>query len=122
MAVAGHRHERLAEEILHEVSSMLAGELKDPRLAGILTVTEVRVSPDLKHARIFVSVTGSEAERASTLAGLAAAAGYVRHQLTERLRLRRGPEVHFLLDRSEEYGQHIEELLRQTKQSDKPSD
>ncbi len=122
MAVAGHRHERLAEEILREVSSMLAGELKDPRLAGILTVTEVRVSPDLKHARIFVSVTGSEAERASTLAGLTAAAGYVRHELTERLRLRRGPEVHFLLDRSEEYGQHIEELLRQTKQSDKPSD
>lgn len=122
MTVAGHRHERLAEEILHEVSSMLAGELKDPRLAGSLAVTEVRVSTDLKHARIFVSVMGSEAERASTLAGLTAAAGYVRHELTERLRLRRGPEIHFLLDRSEEYGQHIEELLRQTKQSDKPSD
>ena len=122
MTVAGHRHERLAEEILHEVSSMLAGELKDPRLAGSLAVTEVRVSPDLKHARIFVSVMGSEAERASTLTGLTAAAGYVRHELTERLRLRRGPEIHFLLDRSEEYGQHIEELLRQTKQSDKPSD
>ncbi len=122
MTVAGHRHERLAEEILHEVSSMLAGELKDPRLAGSLGVTEVRVSADLKHARIFVSVMGSEAERASTLAGLTAAAGYVRHELTERLRLRRGPEIHFLLDRSEEYGRHIEELLRQTKQSDKPSD
>ncbi len=122
MTVAGHRHERVAEEILHEVSAMLAGELKDPRLAGILTVTEVRVSPDLKHARIFVSVMGSDAERASTLGGLAAAAGYIRHELTERLRLRRPPEIRFVLDRSEEYGQHIEELLRQTKQSDKSSD
>lgn len=122
MTVAGHRHERLAEEILHEVSTMLAGELKDPRLAGSLTVAEVRLSPDLKHARIFVSVAGSEAERTSTLAALAAAAGYVRHELSERLRLRRAPEIHFVLDRSEEYGQHIEELLRQTKQPDKPSD
>ena len=119
MTVAGHRHERIAGEILHEVSAMLAGELKDPRLAVSLTVTAVRVSPDLKHARVFVNVMGSEAEQAATLEGLAAAAGYVRHELTERLGLRRGPEIHFVLDRSEEYGQHIEELLRQTKQSDK---
>ncbi len=98
---------------------MLAGELKDPRVAGLATVTEVRVTPDLKHARIYVSVMGTEAEQASTLAGLAAAAGYVRFELTERLRLRRGPQIHFVLDRSEQYSQHIEELLRQTKQSDK---
>ncbi len=117
MTVPGHRHERIAEEIRHEVSTMLAGELKDPRLAGLVTVTEVRVTPDLKQARIFVSVMGTDAERASTLAGLTAAAGYVRHELTERLQLRRAPEIHFVLDHSEEYGQHIEELLRQTKKS-----
>lgn len=119
MAATGHRHERVAEEILHEVSTMLAGELKDPRLAGSMTVTEVRVSPDLRQARIFVSVVGSEAEQASALAGLATAAGYVRHELAERLRLRRGLEVHFVLDRSEEYGRRIEELLRQAKPSEK---
>ncbi len=118
MTVAGHRHERIAEEIRHEVSAMLAGELKDPRLAGLATVTEVRVSPDLKQARIYVSVMGSAAEQASTLQGLTAAAGYVRRELTERLQMRRGPEVHFVLDRSEEYGQHIEELLRQTRKTD----
>jgi ribosome-binding factor A len=115
MTIPGHRHERVAEEIRHEVSAMLAGELKDPRLASLVTVTEVRVTPDLKHARVFVSVMGTDAEQASTLAGLAAAAGYVRHELTERLQMRRAPEVHFLLDRTEEYGQYIEELLRQTK-------
>lgn len=118
MTVAGHRHERIAEEIRHEVSTMLAGELKDPRLAGLVTVTEVRVSPDLKQARVYVSVMGTQAEQASTLRGLTAAAGYVRHELTERLQMRRGPEVHFVLDHSEEYSQRIEELLRQTKKAD----
>ncbi|PYU32747.1 MAG: 30S ribosome-binding factor RbfA [Acidobacteria bacterium] len=118
MTVAGHRHERVAEEIRHEVSAMLAGELKDPRLAGLVTVTEVRVSADLKQARIYVSVMGTQAEQTSTLQGLAAAAGYVRHELTERLQMRRAPEVHFVLDHTEEYGQRIEELLRQTKKTD----
>ena len=95
---------------------MLAGELKDPRLAAALvTVTEVRVSPDLRHARIFVSVMGTQAERASTLAGLAAATGYVRHELSERLSLRRSPEIHFVADSSEEYSQRIEGLLRQAR-------
>jgi len=97
---------------------MLAGELKDPRLAGLVTVTEVRVSADLKQARIYVSVMGTQAEQTSALQGLAAAAGYVRHELTERLQMRRAPEVHFVLDHTEEYGQRIEELLRQTKKTD----
>ncbi len=118
MTVAGHRHERIAEEIHHEISAMLAGELKDPRVAGMVTVTEVRVSPDMKQARIFVSVLGSQAEQKSTMQGLEAAAGFVRHELAERLRLRRAPEMLFLLDHSQEYGQRIEELLRNTKQND----
>ncbi len=115
MTVAGHRHERIAEEIHHEISSMVAGELKDPRIAGLVTVTEVRVSPDLKLARIFVSVLGTEEEHASTLKGLSAAAGFIRRELGVRLRMRRSPELLFVLDRSEEYSQRIDELLRETK-------
>jgi ribosome-binding factor A len=110
-----HRHERLAEEIRQEIEVMLAGELKDPRLLGSVGVTEVRLAPDLKKARIFVAVAGSQAEQAATLEGLAAAAAYVRRELAERLRLRRSPEIIFVLDRSEEYGRHIEKLLRQVK-------
>lgn len=117
MTVAGHRHERIAEEIHHEVSIMLAGELKDPRIAGLVTITEVRVSPDLKQARIYVSVLGSEAEQKSTMKGLEAAVGFVRHELLERLRMRRAPEVLFVLDHSEKYGQRIEDLLRRARQS-----
>jgi len=118
MTVAGHRHERIAEEIHHEISTMLAGELKDPRIAELVTVTEVRVSPDLKQARIYVSVLGNEEEQKSTMQGLEAAKGFVRHELSERLRLRRCPDMIFVLDHSEEYGQRIESLLRRTRNSE----
>lgn len=112
MTLANHRHERVAEEIHHEVSAMLAGELKDPRVAGFLTLTEVRVTPDLKHARIFVSVYGTPAERKSAQKGLDAAGGYIRRELTHRLQMRRFPELHFILDTSGAQGDRIDELLR----------
>jgi ribosome-binding factor A len=115
MTVAGHRPERIAEEIRNEVSLMLAGELKDPRLASGMNVTEVRVTPDLKHVRVYVEILGTDSEREATLKGLTAASGFIRHELTERLRLRRAPEIFFVADRSEEYSQRIEYLLRQTK-------
>lgn len=120
MTVAGHRHERVAEEILHEVAAMLAGELKDPRLAGMLTVTEVRVTPDLKQARVYVSVMGAEEEHRSALEGLTAAAGFIRHELSERLMMRRTPDILFVIDRSAEYGERIEQLLRQAKKPESP--
>lgn len=121
MTLAGHRHERVAEEIHHEISAMLAGELKDPRLDGVVTVTEVRVAPGLKQARVYVSVAGNAAERAEAMKGLTAAAGFIRHELVERVQLRRAPELLFLLDRSEEYGDRIDELLRQVKKDKLPS-
>jgi ribosome-binding factor A len=117
MTVPGHRHERIAEEIRHELSAMLAGELKDPRLVNLMAVTEVRVTPDLKHARVYVTVTGDLREQSKTLQGLTAASGFIRHELTERIQLRRAPEIHFVLDHTEEYGQRIEDLLRQTRKS-----
>jgi ribosome-binding factor A len=115
MTVAGHRHERIAAGIEHEIIAMLAGELRDPRLAAMATVSEVRVSPNLKQARVYINVQGSEAEQASVLQGLTAASGFIRHELSERLRLRRAIDVTFVLDQSEEYGQRIENLLRRTK-------
>jgi ribosome-binding factor A len=115
MTVPGHRHERVAEEIRHEIGVMVAGELKDPRIEGLVTITEVRVTPDLKNARVYVSVMGSEAEQRTTIQGLTAAVGYVRHELAERLQMRRAPDIHFVLDHSEEYAQRIDELLRQVK-------
>lgn len=113
--LGGHRSERIAEEIRNEVSLMLAGELQDPRLAGPVTVTEVRLGAGMRTVRVFVQLAEDDNERAETLEGLKAASGYVRHELVERLRLRRAPEVIFLLDESEEYGQRIDQLLRKAK-------
>jgi len=116
MTVGGHRFERVAEEIHHEVSLMLAGELKDPRLAAAVGVSEVRMTPDMRTVRVYVQLEGEDAERESAMEGLKAASGFVRHELTERLHLRRSPEVLFIPDTSEEYGQHIDELLKKIKQ------
>jgi ribosome-binding factor A len=120
MTVAGHRYERIAEEIRHEVTLMLAGELKDPRLANSVIVTEVRVTPGLKHVRVYVEVAGEAEERKDTINGLAAASGFVRHELVERLQLRRAPEIVFVPDQTEEYAQHIEDLLKKSKEHEAP--
>jgi ribosome-binding factor A len=115
MTVAGHRSERIAEEMRNELGLLLAGELKDPRLAVPLTVSEVRLSPDMRHARVYVRIDADDLERARALKGLATAAGFMRHELVERLQLRRAPELMFVLDESDEYGDRIDQLLRKTK-------
>jgi ribosome-binding factor A len=115
----GHRTERVAEEIRNEVGLMLAGELKDPRLTGPMSISEVRLSPDRRTVRIYVQLECEEAERARALEGLRAASRYVRHELVERLNLRRAPEILFLVDQSDEYGQHIDDLLRRVTRSEK---
>ncbi len=112
MTVAGHRHERIAEEIHHELDAMLAGELADPRLEVPVNVTEVRVLHGLKLVRVYVAVTGSDTEKKAAMKGLQAAAGFIRRELLERLRLRRSPELLFVLDESEARARRIEELLK----------
>jgi ribosome-binding factor A len=116
-----HRHQRVGEEIAHEINAMLAGELKDPRLEGSICVTEVRVQPDMKHARVFVSVrTENSKEQSDAIKALEHASGYIRHELIERLQLRRLPDLHFILDLSEEHVERIEQLLKLMK-VEKPS-
>ncbi|HVC00039.1 MAG TPA: 30S ribosome-binding factor RbfA [Candidatus Dormibacteraeota bacterium] len=113
----GHHRERLVEEMRQEIEAMLAGELKDPRLTPTIFVSEVRLGPDRGQAKVFVSVQGTEAERAAVINALEAAAGFIRFELAERLQLRRSPRLEFMIDRSAEYGARIEELLRQEKRT-----
>ena len=120
MSPTNHRHERVGEEIAHEINAMLAGELKDPRLEGTVAISEVRVQPDMKHARVFVSMRGSSKEQTDAIKALEHAAGYIRSEIIERLQLRRLPELHFTLDLSQEHVERIEQLLRDMKK-DKPS-
>ena len=118
MSSTTHRHERVGEEIAHEINAMLAGELKDPRLEGSVIASEVRVQPDMKHARVFISVKGTSEEQSYAIKALEHAAGFIRHELVERLQLRRLPELHFALDLSEERVERIEQLLREVKQDE----
>lgn len=120
MSPANHRHERVGEEIAHEINAMLAGELKDPRLEGMVVVSEVRVQTDMKHARVFINVQGSSKEQNDAVKALAHASGFIRRELIERLQLRRLPELHFTLDYSQEYTERIEQLLKEMKK-DKPT-
>ena len=111
-----HRHERVGEEIAHEINAMLVGELKDPRLEGNVCVSEVRVQPDMNHARVFVSVrTENNKEQTEAIKALEHAAGFIKHELVERLQLRRVPDLHFTLDLSQEHMERIQQLLKQMK-------
>ena len=90
MSPANHRHLRVGEEIAHEINAMLVGELKDPRLEGMVVANEVRVQQDMKHARVFVSVDGTDEEQAGAIKALEHAAGYIR-VAREADRTRHGP-------------------------------
>jgi len=118
MTLPGRRPQRLGEQIRQEISSLLVSELKDPRI-GFTTVTAVRLTPDLRQAHIYVSVLGSREQQQQTLNGLTAARAFIRHQLTQRLHVRRLPELRFELDPSIEYGARIEELIEQTHRHDR---
>ncbi|MFN3361790.1 MAG: 30S ribosome-binding factor RbfA [Pseudanabaenaceae cyanobacterium] len=106
------RVERVAELIKREVSAMIMRDIKDDRVgAGMVSVTAVEVSGDLQHARIFVSIYGTEEARQETMAGLTAATGFIRRELGQRLSLRRVPEVLIKEDRSLEQGTRVLSLL-----------
>ena len=101
---------RRVNEAVREVISEALGELKDPRI-GFVTVTGVETSPDLRHARVFVSVLGSEAKRAKTLAGLTAARGVLQARLARELRLKRTPQLAFEYDPTVERGVRMTQLI-----------
>jgi len=94
-----------------ELSHLLQRQLKDPRLAPLITITEVRVSPDLSLAKVYFSVMGSQEEKAAVQRALEAASGYLRRELAHRLSLRRTPELSFHRDDSMERAAHILSLL-----------
>jgi ribosome-binding factor A len=114
------RMARVAESIRREVSQMLVHGIKDDRVgAGMVSITDVDVSGDLQHAKIFVSIYGDEEAKAETMAGLKSATGYVRSQLGQRIRLRRTPEVIFIEDRSLERGDKVLNLINRLSQEHK---
>ena len=94
---------------------MLYRNLKDPRV-GMVTVTAVDLSPDLRHAKVYISVMGSDQAKRDSLDALRHAAGWIRHELGQRIRVRFVPELDFRTDTSQEYGEHIDRLLDQIRE------
>ncbi|MGB3536304.1 MAG: 30S ribosome-binding factor RbfA [Microcoleaceae cyanobacterium] len=110
----GRRVSRIAALIKREVSQILLHDIKDDRVgSGMVSITDVEVSGDLQHAKIFVSIYGTETARQETMEGLRSAKGYVRSYLGQRIRLRRTPEIVFVEDRSLERGDQILSLINQ---------
>lgn len=112
-----HRPNRLAETLKEEISQLIRVELKDPRL-GFITLTSVEVAGDLAHAKVYVSVLGTEDEGKTSLDVLNRAAGFVRCEIGKRIRLRHVPAIVFVYDPSIEHGAHIAKLLRDVGVSD----
>jgi ribosome-binding factor A len=115
MAHDNRRSERVAEAIRVEVATFLTEGAKDPRIVGFVTVTGVEVTHDLRHAKVFVSVMGTEKEQRTTLEGLASLAPHLRSRLAKSLKLRFAPELEFRHDPSVERAARIETLLAQVK-------
>lgn len=112
-----HRTERIAEQLREEVSQILATEVADPGV-GLVTVTRVKVTPDLSLARVYWTLLGDAAERKRTTKALQRASAFVRHVLATRVTLRRVPEVHFQYDEGLAAHQRVEELLHEIHEAD----
>jgi ribosome-binding factor A len=106
------RTERINEQLRQEISLMLRGEVRDPRV-GLATITEVETSPELDHAKVYFTAHGDEDQKGEVLSGLRSAAPFIRGQLGKRLHMRRIPELHFEIDRKLENAMRIESLLRE---------
>jgi ribosome-binding factor A len=106
----GARMRRVNEAVREVLSAHITEDLKDPRI-GFVTVTAVETSPDLRHARVYVSVLGDDAERAEALTGLQSSAGFLQSKLGAELTMKRTPTLQFLYDESIDHGMRINELL-----------
>ena len=113
-----HRKDRINEEVKRVLSDIIRTELKDPRISMMCSVIAAEVTPDLKFAKVFISILGNEEEKKNSLAGLNSAAGYIRRELSTRIDLRNYPELHFQLDNTIEHGAKILGILNEINKKD----
>ena len=113
--MSGDRMRRVDEAMRQVLGDVLAQDLKDPRV-GFVTVTDVKTSPDLRHARVYVSVLGDPTAQEASIDGLRSAHGYLQSRVAVELRLKRTPELTFELDHTAERAAHLEELLREVQE------
>jgi len=107
------KNTRINGEVQKVLSSLISREIKDPRINPMTSVVSVEVSPDLKTAKVYISVLGDDASKESTRKGLKSAASFMRGQLAKTLNLRNTPELTFIIDSSIEYGVHMSHLINE---------
>jgi ribosome-binding factor A len=113
VVMTSYRADQVGEQVREEIMSIIRRDLKDPRI-GFVSITAVRMSPDLRNARVRVSVLGNPEEKKASIAGLESATGVIRHELGKRLQnLKFSPNLRFEIDPSIEYSVHISELLKE---------
>jgi len=105
------KNTRINGEVLRELSNIIRGEIKDPRINPMTSVVAVEVAPDLKTAKAYISVLGDEESQKNTLAGLKSAEGYIRRELARNINLRNTPQITFILDQSIEYGVKMSKII-----------
>lgn len=110
---------RINSEVKKELAELIRDGIKDPRVSPFTSVTEVEVAPDLKTAKVYVSILGDDEKKKSTLEGLRSAMPYMRSQLAKTVNLRITPELRFVLDNSIEYGMHMSELIDKVAEQDR---
>ena len=120
------KNTRINGEVLKELSSIIRGEIKDPRIHPMTSVMAVEVAPAVKTCKAYISVLGNDEAKKATITGLKSAEGYIRRQLAKNLNLRNTPEIRFILDESIEYGVNmskmIDEVTRKDASSEKPEE
>ena len=114
------KNTRINGEVMRELSNIIRGEIKDPRINPLTSVVSVEVAPDLKSCKAYISVLGDEKSQQDTIAGLKSAEGYIRRMLAKNINLRNTPEIRFILDQSIEYGVNMSKMIDDVNRS--PSD
>ena len=107
-----NRLNRIDEELKKEISSIISYELKNPRITGLISVTKTKITPDLKYAKVYVSILNSKNLK-ETFANLKKSSGYIRTEIAKRINLRITPELVFEIDDSMEYGAKIDQILKE---------
>ena len=105
------KNTRVNAEVQRELSNIIRGGIKDPRISPLTSVVAVEVAPDLKTCKAYISVLGDSEAQKATLAGLKSAEGYIRRELAHTVNLRNTPEIRFILDQSIEYGVHMSKII-----------
>ncbi len=115
--MANYRGGRINEEVRREISNIIQNEIKDPRMTAMVSVTTVKVTKDLRYAKVYVSIFGkNDEEKNNTFLALKNASGYIRKEIGQRINLRYNPQIIFELDDSINYGMHIEELIHKVRE------